>query len=212
MHNIQNSKLFSIILIITIIGEFLVPYILKHFYPKYDSKTMVMSALGSPESPVRNIYNLWLIWLGLFLLFASIVIYNKSTTYFDMLSFLISFCIAVFAIGAGIMSAIFSVNESKDVVNLSSKIHGLSSAIGFMSLLFFPLLKGISSFTKNDFLEGILCIISFLLATVFFIFFIMGDKEKFKNTIFSYEGLWERLALFCMYIPFLYIGISNLLI
>ena len=53
--------LINVLLFITIIGEFAVPRILKCFYKEYNSKTMVMSVLGSPESPVRKIYNAWLI-------------------------------------------------------------------------------------------------------------------------------------------------------
>ena len=35
-------------------------------------------------------------------------------------------------------------------------------------------------------------------------------KEQFQNTLLKYEGLWERLTLFCMYIPFAYKSMSNL--
>lgn len=119
--------------------------------------------------------------------------------------------IAIFAIGAGILSGIFSVNESKDVVTVASKIHGAGAAIGFMTLLFFPLLISIFSFKNNDKRQGVVCIVSFVLALLFFVFFIMGDKEEFRNTIFSYEGLWERLTLFFMYIPFVYISIRNII-
>ena len=45
---------------------------------------------------------------------------------------------------------------------------------------------------------------------MFFSFFVMGDKEKFKGTIFTYEGLWERLSLLFMYMPFLYCAIKNI--
>lgn len=54
-------------------------------------------------------------------------------------------------------------------------------------------------------------IISFVLALVFFICFVMGDKEQFQNTILKYEGLWERPALFCMYAPFIQKSVGNLL-
>ncbi|MGC4019027.1 MAG: hypothetical protein QM793_07230 [Muricomes sp.] len=43
--------------------------------------------------------------------------------------------IAVFAVGACIFTCFFSVNETKDMVTSSSKIHYVGSAIGFM--LFF---------------------------------------------------------------------------
>ena len=66
MDKIITSKLFNSILLLTIIGEFFLPWILSRHYDGYNSKMMAMSALGSPQSPVRVIYNTWLIWLGLF--------------------------------------------------------------------------------------------------------------------------------------------------
>jgi len=79
-----------------------------------------------------------------------------------------------------------------------------------MALLIFPLLNGIVSFKQNNMIEGIISISSFVLSLIFFACFVMGDKEQFQNTILKYEGLWERLALFCMYIPFVYNSMSNL--
>ena len=72
------------------------------------------------------------------------------------------------------------MNESKDKVTVASKIHGAGSAFGFMTLMFFPLLQGISAFKGSDVIKGIFCILAFSLAVMVFSFFIMGDKEKFK--------------------------------
>lgn len=210
MRNLFDNKIFNLVLLLTILGEFLLPWILKHFYKGYDSKTMVMSALGSPESPVRKIYNVWLIWLGVFLLITAVVWFGNIKKTSILLAVLTSVSIIVFAIGAGILAGIFSVNESKDVVTVASKIHGAGSAIGFMILLFFPLFNSITSFKTDDTVQGIVCILAFIFALVFFIFFIMGDKAELKNTVFAYEGLWERLTLFFMYIPFIYTSIKNL--
>lgn len=210
MSELYENQLFNFILLLTVIGEFFLPWILMHFYPGYNSKTMVMSALGNPESPVRNIYNIWLIWLGIFLLFTSFVIYPEIKQVSASLAVMTSLSIAVFAIGAGILAGIFSVNESKETVTVASKIHGIGSAIGFMTLLFFPLLSCITGFKNNNPIQGTICVIAFISAIAFFIFFIMGDKEEFQKTIFSYEGLWERLTLFFMYVPFLYMILENL--
>ena len=207
-----DGFIFNTLLLITILGEFVLPWILKHFYKEYNSKTMVMSVLGSPESPVRWIYNAWLVWLGAFLLFASAIIFKKIITVSSVLAVLTFISISAFAVGAGILSGLFSVNESKEKVTISSKIHGAGSAIGFMTLLFFPLLQCILAVKTNDIIQGTVCMIAFVLAMLFFAFFIMGDKDNFKETIFSYEGLWERLSLFFMYVPFLYIAIDNLFI
>lgn len=211
MENIITSKLFNAILLFTVIGEFFLPWILCQYYDGYNSKTMVISALGSLQSPVRVIYNIWLIWLGGFLLFVAIAYFFITKTDFPILSVLLLISIGAFAIGAGLISGIFHVNENKDIVTMASKIHGISAAIGFMTLLFFPLLNGILEFKQENIIFGVACVIFFILALIFFICFIIGDKEQFQNTILRYEGVWERLTLLCMYIPFVYKAAYNLL-
>ena len=211
MENIINSKFFNTILLLTIIGEFFLPWILGKYYAGYNSKTMVMSALGSPQSPVRVIYNTWLIWLGLFFTFVAIAYFLTARIDFPILSVLLLISIGTFAVGAGLISGIFHVNENKDIVTAASKIHGISAAIGFMTFLFFPLLNGILTFKQDNFIFGVISVISFILALIFFVCFIMGDKEQFQNTMLRYEGLWERLTLLCMYIPLVYKAGHNLL-
>lgn len=211
MRSIADNRLFNMILLFTIIGDFSVPWILERFYAEYNGRIMVMSALGSPQSPVRLVYNLWLIWLGGFLAYTAGAYFLSLRARFPVLAIFILLSIGIFAVGAGLISGFFSVNESKDTVTTASKIHGVGAAIGFMALLLFPLLNGIVSFKQNDTTQGIINISSFVLSLVFFACFVMGDKEQFQNTILKYEGIWERLTLFCMYVPFLYRAIGNLL-
>lgn len=206
-----NSRWFNMVLLLTIMGEFLLPWILKQYYVGYNSKTMVMSVLGSLQSPVRFIYNMWLIWLGGFLAVTAVVYFEAIRTESIILAVFILLSIGIFAVGAGLISGIFSVNESKDIVTAASKIHGAGAAIGFMALLFFPLLNGILSFKQGDVVFGIVSIISFILALIFFACFVMGDKEQFQSTALRYEGLWERMTLLCMYVPFIYKAIYILL-
>jgi hypothetical membrane protein len=211
MTNLMDSSLFHVLLLGTIVGEFLLPWILKHFYKGYDSKTMAMSALGSPESPVRWVYNVWLVWLGVFLLFVSVLLFQQVRKVSVVLAVCTFFSVAVFAIGAGILSGLFSVNASRETITTASQIHGAGAAIGFMTLLFFPLLQSIFAFRCSDPFRGIICSFAFVLSMLFFVFFIMGDKDAFRDTVFSYEGLWERLSLFCMYIPFLHMALAYLI-
>ena len=199
MKNIADNRFFNMILLFTIIGEFIVPWILEQFYFEYNGKKMAMSVLGSPQSPVRLVYNLWLVWLGGFLAYTAGVYFMSFRAKFPVL--------AVFML---LSIGFFSINESKYIVTTASKIHGIGAAIGFMALLLFPLLNGIVSFKQNGTLEGIISISSFVLSLIFFACFVMGDKEQFQNTPLKYEGLWERLTLFCMYIPFVYKSMSNL--
>lgn len=180
MGNIITSKIFHSVMLFTVVGEFFLPWILCLYYDGYNSKTMAMSALGSLQSPVRVIYNTWLIWLGCFLAFAAVAYFFITKKDFPILSVLLLFSLGTFAVGAGLVSGIFHVNENKDIVTAASKVHGISAAIGFMAL-------------------------------IFFVCFIMGDKEQFQNTVLKYEGLWERLSLLCMYIPLAYKAVHNLL-
>ena len=77
---------------------------------------------------------------------------------------------------------------------------------------YFPLLNGVLAFKQKDIVFGVLSIISFILALTFFACFVMGDMEQFQNTVLKYEGLWERMTLFCMYVPFVYRALYTLLL
>ncbi|WP_315120866.1 DUF998 domain-containing protein [uncultured Clostridium sp.] len=200
-----------VLLLIAIVGDFIVPYILAIFYKGYSHKTMVMSSLGNPSSPVRGYYNIWLICLGALLSISTLTLYRSYSKTSKVLSASVVTLIIVFAIGAGILSGIFSVNESKDVQTVASQIHGFGAAIGFMALLFVPMLLGILSFKSKDNVTGVICLISFVFALIFFILFIMADKPEFNNTIIANEGLWQRLTLLFMYVPFGYIAIKNII-
>lgn len=210
MKRITISRLFDILLLLTVCGEFFLPAVLERFYPGYDARLMALSALGSPQSPVRLIYNAWLLWLGGFFTFTAWVCFEQTKAAFPVLSVLILLSIGIFAVGAGVLSGIFRVEESKEAVTAASRIHGVSAAVGFIALLFFPLLDGIAAFRQKDIAAGIVGILSFAFALVFFVCFVMGEKAQFQNTILRYEGCWERLTLFCMYIPFVYRALGRI--
>lgn len=209
--HIQSSRTLNWLLIIAIIGDFAVPYLLGAFYKGYNHNLMVMSSLGNPNSPVRVLYNIWLIILGVLLIFSSTLVAAKYWSISKPLAFTTAILIIVFAIGAGMLSGIFSVNESKEMETISSKIHGVGAALGFMALLFAPLLLAILSYKSSDKTAGILFTISFVLAFVFFAFFVMADKPQFQSTFIRNEGLWQRLSLLLMYFPLGYIAVENLL-
>ena len=140
------------------------------FYPNYQWKKMAMSVLGSPESPVKYIYRFCLIWLGFVLCVLSYSYYQNV----KQVSFPISIMLFVFilfsAIEAGILSGIFNVNENKEVLSVSSIIHGIGAGIGFMLLLFVPSLLSIIEFKKTNIIMGLIFVSVFILALVSFVF------------------------------------------
>ena len=206
----MHDRVFSIVLLTTIVGEFLVPFVLKFFYKGYNWKKMPMSVLGSPQSPVKLIYRTWLIWLGIFLIFCAFRYYGDAVSASPALAAIEFVQISVFAIGAGILSGLFSVNEDKKCETLSSRIHGAGAAIGFILLAFFPLINGLYEIKLGDTAFGIVKIAAFGNCLTWFSFFVLSDKERFRNTTKNNEGLWQRLTLFFMYFPFLMDAVSGL--
>lgn len=197
-------------LLIAVIGEMVVPFILAPFYKEYKHTTMAISTLGNSNSPVRLPFNLWMLVAGILLLLSTSAIYNLYSDVSKPLSIITVLFIGIFAVGACIFTCFFSVNDTKDVVTTASKIHGAGSAIGFMLLLLVPLFLTILSFKSGDRISGIVAAISFVLALICFVLFIMADKPGFQNTVIENEGLWQRLNLLFMYLPLAFIAIKNI--
>ena len=172
---------------------------------------MTISALGNSKSPVRLAFNIWMSIEGILFIFAIPAIYNYYNKVSKTIVLVAVVFIVVFAVGACIFTSFFSVNETKDVVTTASKIHGAGSVVGFILFLFVPLLLAILSFKGNDKICGIISVISFILAFVFFVLFILADKPEFSNTIVAKEGLWQRMNLLFMYLPLGYISVKILL-
>ena len=187
--------------IIAMAGDLIVSFVLSLFYSGYNSLKTSISALGNPASPVRIPFNIWMLIEGVLFLLAIPSIHKLYHEISGGITVTMIVFIIAFAVGSCILTCFFSVNESKEVVTLASKIHGAGSVIGFMLFLFVPLLIAILSFKGHDKMMGITSIICFVAALVFFALFIMSDKPEFKNTFVDNEGLWQRLNLLCMYLP-----------
>ena len=132
-----------IFILIAMAGDLIVSFILSLFYGEYNNLKMSISALGNPSSPVRIPFNIWMLIEGILFLMALPAINNAFRSISGVITNIVLIFVAFFAIGACIFTCFFSVNESKDVVTLASKIHGAGSVIGFMLFLFVPLLLGI---------------------------------------------------------------------
>ena len=190
-----------IFLLIAMAGDLLVPLFLSLFYGEYNSLKMSVSALGNPSSPVRIPFNIWMLLEGILFLLALPAVHHRFSPISGGVTNVLIVFIAVFAVGACIFTCFFSVNETRDVVTVASKIHGAGSVAGFMLFLFVPLLLAIISFQEHNSTMGAVSIASFVLALVFFTLFVMSDKPSFKDTFVDHEGLWQRLNLAFMYLP-----------
>lgn len=171
---------------------------------------MTISALGNSNSPVRIPFNIWMLLEGILFLVAIPALYNAYEQVSKPLITVAVLFITIFAVGACIFTSFFSVNETKAVVTTASIIHGIGSVIGFLLLLFVPLLLAILSFKANDKTAGLISVLSFVLAFLFFILFVMADKPEFQGTLVAKEGLWQRMNLLFMYLPLGYLSLQNI--
>lgn len=197
----KTMKIFAAIILIALIVDIIIPFLLALPYSSYNHKTMVMSVLGSKASPLRHLYNAWTIISGCIFILFGYVIYKFYGNSHKGLCIAIWVLLALYGLGCEIISGFFPVNENTNEQNFSSIIHGIGSVIGFMALLFVPLLLGITQIKIKDNLFGIISVISFVFCIIFFAFFIMGDKPTFQNTALSFTGLWQRVSMYMMYLP-----------
>ena len=191
-------KILNLIWIITLIIDNMLPLALARFYPNYSHKDMALSVLGSRQSPVKWVYNAWCIVSGVVFCIAPYAFYQVNS---GGLAVAIWILLAMYGIGCEIVSGFCPLNENRQEEDTITKIHGGASAIGFMTLLVVPLLLAIVQFQALEIVIGVSSLVCFFAAFVFFCFFIMGEKERFANTVLRYGGLWQRLVLICCYIP-----------
>ena len=163
----------KILWIIILVADHLLPLILAHFYPNYKHKEMALSVLGSRQSPVKWIYNVWCIISGIVFCIAPYEIYKENS---NGLMIAIWVLLAIYGIGCEIISGLCPLNENRQDEDTLTKIHGGTSAIGFMTLLVVPLLMAILQYQSSQMLLRTVSIVCFIFAFVFFCFFIMGEK------------------------------------
>ena len=173
--------------------DLLLPFLLAPFYPGYSHRRQVMSVLGSPESPVRWVYRVWLVALGLLLCAATPDLW------------------AAFGNRSPVLTGLLIVNADKAVETAASRIHGVGSVLGFLALAFAPLLVALLAFRDGAGGAGVFSLICFALDVCCFTLFVMADKEAWRGTRLAQEGTWQRLTLLFMYLPLAVLAASQLI-
>lgn len=199
-----------ICLLIAAVGDLIAPFLLAPFAKNYNHKTMVLSALGNKTCTVHFIYNTWLAIAGILFIIGALTLYREFNHISNILSVGLMVCILTFAITACILSAFFSVGETKELTSISAKIHGVGAVIGFLLLVISPLLLGIISFRSGNTGLGVFSVTSFLLAFACYALLAIADKPQFADTFIAWEGMWEHLCLLFAYLPMIVWSVHKL--
>lgn len=196
----MNVKVLVIIWLITMLIDVLLPFAIAPSYKKYNHKEHVLSVLGCRQSPVKRIYNGWCIISGCVFYVVGYVIYVQ---YPGVLAILIWVLLGLYGVGCEIISGIFPLEEKKETMTFSAKVHGVGSAIGFTLIIFAPLFFSILQFQNGSHIMGLISAIGFLCTLICFICFILCEKETFKHTVLRFGGLWQKLTMVVCYVPFI---------
>ena len=184
--------------LLAFVGDFLVTIVLGLFYPNYNHLEMVMSDLGTSQSPVGAWISLWWIIGGvLFFIFAvgfrmTFAAHRRSATAVMVL-------IMLFGLGAWICGGLFPMEPGGLETTLAGKLHGVCGGIGYMVIVFVPLVSLVIFPRKR--VPGMywLSIGVFVLGLVSFALFVVSEDVPSTAGILSYTGLWQRLFLLSHY-------------
>jgi hypothetical protein len=199
-------KVYLIILLITTIGDLLIPVIIGFKYPGYNHLQDTISSLGTKISPVQKYQCLNLMIVGFLLIVFTIGQYQafESIRWSHIL-----YLTGLILFGTGtVLAGFFPEDPIGMSETVSGKIHGISSGIGFLFLIFNPLwaiwIKEFKGLTQIN-------VAAFLLASLTFVLFIVSEKKN--SGIFKYTGLLQRLNLFILYgnMIFNYINTTKIL-
>lgn len=195
-------KLGPVFIAIACIGDFLTTFILALFYKNYNHLTMVMSELGSLNSPVA-------IWISIFGVFYGILFILFGYSFYAVFKNkksgkIIGYLFAANGIGAGILAGIFPMNPN----TLSGQIHNIAAGSGFFAIAFIPIIALKLFNNKNHRNLQKFLVISQILGLSFFGLFIMAEDALSGNTIFQYAGLWQRVFLLNYYIVFMVLALE----
>jgi hypothetical membrane protein len=188
------------------LGDFAVTLILGVFYPNYNHFKLVMSELGTAQSPVATWINLWWLVFGiLFIIFG--LGFRKAFTPANKVASravtVASLLIMVFGLGAGIGSGLFPMDPVGSEATLAGELHDMGAGLGFLALMFVPLVSLAIFPRKRSPTLYRFSLGTFGLGLVLLILFIMAEDASSADGILSYVGLWQRLFLLNIY---LYLG------
>ena len=86
---------------------------------------MAVSVLGRRGGPVARVYRLWLAWLGIWLLTTAAVYAVGAAPASRWLAAGLAVSLGGFALGAGILAALFPTGLTKDLSDRSALIQAL---------------------------------------------------------------------------------------
>jgi uncharacterized membrane protein YecN with MAPEG domain len=183
------NYVFAICGLLASVGDFIVTFLLGHFYPGYDFVYQSESFLGTSESPVAPYMNTWGV---IFFLLLSIFAYGLHKTIFrgSRWQAVGVACIFLYGLGEGAGSGLFPYDHINGALTTSGILHSLFGGLAGFSIALAPF-AGTKIFSSNlsprmnayswtVFVSGLILIIVFLVS---------------ERGLISYKGFWQRIFI-----------------
>lgn len=179
-------------------GDFLITIVLGFFYPNYDHFRMVMSDLGTSQSPVAIWINAWWIIFGTFF-FIFAIGFRQTFGKHKKSANTVMVLIMLFGLCAWICAGLFPIEPGSLETTLAAKLHRIFGGVGYLSIMFVPL-AALDIFSRKQSPNPFwLSVAVFALGLITFGLFIVSENAPTGN-ISSCVGLWQRLFLLNYYV------------
>ncbi|MGX7199901.1 DUF998 domain-containing protein [Enterococcus nangangensis] len=181
------------------LSDFLMPYLLGFFVPHYHHLTQLISYLGEKKSPVAEAANVWSVVSGCLLIIGALGSYFALRKVQKLSAILFSSAITLFALGDCIINGLFTVSHEHPLI---TAVHDAGSGVGFIALLVAPLILSYYYQMQQQKSQRNHYFGYFLVAAFFNLLYAAPHLSFLRETFLTqHRGLWQRLALFTMYLP-----------
>lgn len=196
-------------LLLAAIGDGSLPYWLGRFYPGYRQLTMLISQLGETESPVATCFNHASLITGTLFILGGIGTWRYFSS-LPRLGLLLGGAIAFYGLGDCILSSLVSISPNASFFSPAYFFHALCSGLAMLAMMLVPLfLAGLFYLQRKGWWSRLylgLFISSFLTLLLFASYYLPLIGPYFTST----RGLWQRLSLFCLYVPTVLLALTQL--
>lgn len=170
---------------------------------------MLISDFGEKNSPVQPYFKAWQLFDGLLIWTTVPSFYARFKATSASLAGLLSLSLVIYALGDCIFSALFDRTLAPGF-SLEEEIHDYGSGVAFVALLIgtFLLIK-LYSLESNTRLVKLFLVL-FAFSTLFMILYAAPRIPFIKTLQIPDRGLWQRLNLLFLYLPFLIVSFKNL--
>lgn len=198
----MELKIYWIILLTGVIGEFAVPGVLGRFYRKYHAMHDGLGKLSNPKSPVQWFYRAWQILAGGSMIIGGIGLWKML----DVWGIPLMVMLILYGVFGRIGLAVMSVVDIYDVDWAPTIVYRIFRFSGFFCLQFGVLFLSAFLFACGPILHisrmvGAFLLISSVMGILAYALSRMSRRKEFIGTVLQWQGLWEILCLAFLYIP-----------